>query len=120
MNANAQDNVFTKLAAEHAVWEERRKHALNHGIRALERLVNVAKGCAGQSHYVRLFLLGLYNGPEWNFDMTNLRALDAELQADAVEVLKLDWYGGCEIHKHLPNGDAVFSQFWQDERGDEG
>lgn len=84
------------------------------GIPALKRLVSHAQGGAGQAHYLRRFLLALYNASEWPFDMTSLRALDRPLQADALAVIELDWCGR-EVHTYLDDGEAVFQAFWERE-----
>lgn len=53
-------------------------------------------------------LLGLYNGPRFPFDLTDLRALDDRLYVSAMEVLDMDarktW---CEIHVLL---DAMLGE----------
>ena len=60
------------------------------GVSALLRLVAAARQPTGQGHRLRRFLLGLYNGPEWPFDLTDLRNLDRDLQQDVLAVLQLD------------------------------
>lgn len=86
------------------------------GVPALERLVRVARGGSGQCHYIRRFLLGLFNGHRWPFDMTGLRCLDAELQADCLAVLRMDMNPRCEVHERIANGIAIFLEFWEIEK----
>jgi hypothetical protein len=88
----------------------------DRGVSALLRLVAVAKRDTGQARRVRLFLLGLYNGPEWPFDLTDLRNLDRDLQQDVLAVLQLDWHGGREVHKYLDEGALLFLRWWEAER----
>lgn len=59
----------------------------------------VRHGDTGGGSRCRLLLLGLYNGPRFPFDLTDLRSLDASLYQAAMVVLDMDarrtW---CEIH----------------------
>ena len=68
---------------------------------ALERLWNVAQRDTGQSGVIARFLLGLYNGPRFAFDLTNFRRLDHGLMGDVFKVLVLDWQPEVEVHEHL-------------------
>ena len=88
------------------------------GVPALERLVQVARGGSGQCHHIRRFLLSLFNGNRWPFDLTRLRALDAELQADCLAVLRMDMTPRCEVHERIANGTEIFLDFWEIERSD--
>lgn len=83
-------------------------------INALVRLAKVANGDTGQSGRVRRFLLGLYNGGQWPFDLTDLRCIDAALLDDCLIVLAQDAQGPQrEVHTYLKNGDALFAEWWQ-------
>lgn len=82
------------------------------GIDALLRLVPVAQRDTGQSGVVARFLLGLYNGLVYPFDMTELRRLDAGLFEDCIAVLRLDNSPEQEVHTYIHNGDAI----WEDLR----
>ena len=86
------------------------------GVSALLRLVAAARQPTGQGHRLRRFLLGLYNGPEWPFDLTDLRNLDRDLQQDVLAVLQLDWHGGREVHKYIEDGNRLFLRWWEEER----
>lgn len=78
------------------------------GLPALQRLVLVAQHDTGQSRAVGLFLLGLYNGHDYPFDLSSLRGLDAGLFSDCLAVLHLDYYPEREIHEYLEGGYAIF------------
>lgn len=84
------------------------------GVPALQRLVGVAERDTGQARSVRRLLLALYNAFEWPLDMRALRALDHELQMDALDVIQLDWCGA-EIHTYLAEGDEIFKRLWEAE-----
>jgi hypothetical protein len=86
------------------------------GVSALLRLVAGARQPTGQGHRLRRFLLGLYNGPEWPFDLTDLRNMDRDLQQDVLAVLQLDWHGGREVHNYIEDGDRLFLRWWEAER----
>lgn len=68
----------------------------------------VCHGDTGGGIRCRLLLLGLYNGPRFPFDLTDLRSLDDALYQAAMVVLDMDarrtW---CEIHVLL---DAMLGE----------
>lgn len=97
--------------------ENHEAQALAAGIPALERLAAAAQQHSGQSHHLRRLLLALYNAPEWPFELNRLRALDLELQEDALAVIHLATFSGREIHTHLPNGDDLMAELWEREDG---
>lgn len=78
------------------------------GEAALRRLFPVAQGDTGQSGVVARFLLGLYNGRRFPFDLTELRRLDAELLDDCLAVLRMDATPLQEVHEYFPNGGRIF------------
>lgn len=80
------------------------------GLAALQRLVPVAMNGTGQSRVIGRFLLGLYNGSGYPFDMTSLRLLDGELFDDCLAVLRLDNAPEHEVHEYLKDGEAVFAE----------
>lgn len=49
------------------------------GLNSLIHLASLAESDTGQASIVARFLAGLYNGIEFPFDLTELRALDADL-----------------------------------------
>lgn len=86
------------------------------GVPALHRLVEVANRNSGQSRHIRRFLLGLYNGSEWPFELNRLRALDRDLQVDALVVLRMDMTPRQEVHHYIEDGNDVFLAWWAQER----
>jgi hypothetical protein len=80
------------------------------GEAALERLVKLAHGDSGQAGVVRRFLLGLYHGAVFRFDLTDLRRLDAAVADDCLKVLAMDADGPrCEVHRRIPGVTAVIA-----------
>lgn len=84
------------------------------GEAALKRLMPVAQGDTGQCGVVARFLLGLYNGPRFPFDLTDLRRLDRDLMEDCLLVLRMDSSPEKEVHKYFEDGGQLFEQLAQD------
>lgn len=80
------------------------------GVPALVRLVAVARRGSGQSRIIARFLLGLWNGSAYTFDLTDLRSLDAELHADCLAVLRLDQYPAKEVHEYFEDGARIWDE----------
>ncbi len=89
-----------------------RKAATDAGIPALLRLVKVADRDTGQAATVRQFLLGLYNGYRFPFNLIKLRSLDKALFDDCMLVLTLDArVTAKEIHLYIENGGKRFERW---------
>lgn len=70
-------------------------------IRLLYTAVKVFVGTSGGNTCAKL-LLGLYNGPRFPFDLTDLRLLDARLFGAAMTVIQMDArHTYCEVHELL-------------------
>lgn len=105
-------------ARARAVMEARRReidqlHAQLPAIRmegeaALRRLLPVAQRDTGQSSVVARFLLNLYNGERFPFDMTDLRRLDFDLFDDCIAVLKMDFQPAKEVHTYFTDGGKIW------------
>jgi len=101
------------------IWEERQrqmekdilenKELVEAVQEPLKRLMEVADGDTGQSVRIARFLLGLYNGPAFPFDLTDLRAIDRSLKNDCLDVLAMD-SKACEmeVHHYIEDGKARF------------
>lgn len=81
---------------------------------ALSRLIDHAHGDNGGAQRIRRFLLGLYNGATFPFDLTDLRMLDDGNQRDVLAVLATDVLGRVEVHHWLPGKSDVIAA-WADE-----
>lgn len=86
------------------------------GEAALRRLLPIAQGNTGQCRHVAAFLLGLYNGTRFPFDLTDLRCVDGEIFDDCMAVLQMDSQPAREVHTYFDNGGQVFEQLAQDWR----
>lgn len=85
------------------------------GAAALRRLFETAHGHSGQCRYIARFLLGLYNGMRFPFDLTDLRAIDNDLFEDCMTVLRMDArVTRQEVHQYFDNGQQAFEQLVKD------
>jgi len=80
------------------------------GEAALRRLLPIAQSDTGQSSIVARFLLNLYNGQRFPFDLRYLRGLDYEPFDDCIAVLKMDSQPLNEIHEYFTNGATIFEE----------
>lgn len=84
------------------------------GVQALTRLVNIARGNSGQCRVVAKFLLSLYNGNRFKFDLTDFRCLDHEIFQDCLAVLKLDYCPAQEVHCYFKGGSRIWEGLAKD------
>lgn len=91
-----------------------RPQLLAEGEAALLRLLPVAQSDTGQSKRIARFLLSLYNGRRFPFDLTDLRGIDYELHDDCLAVLRMDHVLAQEVHHYFENGGEVFERLAQD------
>ena len=70
----------------------------------------------GQARRLVLFLAGVYNGSDFLFELTDLRALDTALANACLDYLNYDRLGRREVHRHLSGGDTEL-QRWIDDYG---
>ncbi|WP_025573878.1 DUF7673 family protein [Ralstonia thomasii] len=86
----------------------------NDGLDSLKRLFDLANGSSGQCRHVARFLLGLYNGTRFPFDLTDFRCVDASIFEDMMRVLRMDSRPRAEVHTYFPRGGERFEQLAQD------
>lgn len=94
--------------------KDARTKRLAAGIPALERLIKVGLRDTGQSQVCGRFLIGLYNGPKYPFDLTELRRLDNELLEDCLSVLRMDANPVKEVHRLIDDGETIFHRLRMD------
>lgn len=87
---------------------------LDPGVAALERLLIIARGHSGQCKHVAGFLLGLYNGIRFKFDLTDFRCIDTAIFLDCLEVLKMDHTPVREVHLYFADGGTIWEQLAKD------
>jgi hypothetical protein len=107
-NHTQLDLFFQEILAA----DTERQAAQSAGIPALIRLVKVADRDTGQAATVRQFLLGLYNGYRFPFNLVKLRGLDKSLFDDCIDVLILDArVTAKEVHLYIDNGEKLFARW---------
>ena len=104
---SAQFAAERQAEADH---QAKRPQILAEGEAALRRLLPIAQGHSGQCRHVAAFLLGLYNGIRFKFDLTDLRCIDRAIFKDCIAVLQMDAEGHREVHTYFPNGNEQFEQ----------
>ena len=82
----------------------------DRGLDSLLQLVDVAEGSTEQAETVAEFLAGLYNGTDYRFDLTALRALDNDLAEHCLAVLRLDHRPAVEVHGYFAGGEQRWQQ----------
>lgn len=90
--------------------------APDNALAALKRLWTIANGNSGQCKIVAAFLLGLYNGNRFPFDLTDFRCLDTAIVSDCFVVLALDYRNTMEVHCWLCVPGREFEQLARDWR----
>jgi hypothetical protein len=90
---------------------ERARGALQTIVKAIEENPGT-----GQSGRLVRFLAGVYNGHEYHFDLTDLRALDTDLANACIDYLNYDRLAKVEVHTHLPDGGRQM-QWWITQHG---
>ncbi|MDD2892575.1 MAG: hypothetical protein PHF20_01480 [Halothiobacillaceae bacterium] len=83
------------------------------GEAALRRLLEIAQGHSGQCRHVAAFLLGLYNGMRFPFDLTDFRSLDRAIFEDCLTVLRMDYTPAREVHTYFDNGGDEGHKIWE-------
>jgi len=105
---------FERLNAERAAWRAALPEIRAEGEAALRRLLPIAQSDTGQSGVIARFLLGLFNGDRFAFDLTEFRRLDRALFDDCLTVLRMDYAPLQEVHCYFPNGGQVFEKLATD------
>jgi Ribbon-helix-helix domain len=70
-----------------------------------------ANPTTGQTGRLVRFLAGVYNGQDYPFDLTDLRALDTRLANACLDYLNYDRLAKREVHHHLSGGEPELQQW---------
>lgn len=70
----------------------------------------------GQAGRLVRFIAGVYNGQDYPFDLTDLRALDTRLANACLDYLNYDRLAKREVHHHLSRGERELHE-WLEEYG---
>jgi hypothetical protein len=100
--------------------------ALEHGVEAimegarpaLEILETAIREnpTTGQAGRLARFLAAIYNGYDYSFDLTELRALDTRLANACLDYLNYDRLCKREVHHHLSGGDRELQRWIENYR----
>lgn len=120
-NLSDEDAARVVAAFAESRREEEEHRAQLPGIRhrgeeALLRLVKIAQGNTGQCRHVAAFLVSLYNGIRFKFDLTDLRCVDRAIFKDCMAVLEMDAQPLQEVHLYFKDGNALFEGLASDWR----
>ncbi len=80
--------------------------------KALIKVIKMALDDCGGSRVCRDFLLSLYNGHAYPFDMNGLRNLDSGLYVACITIMNVDCRPNpaLEIHEWFDNGNEIFDK----------
>ena len=106
----AKQQTLATALAEIQADQQQRPALVTAGTQALNRLVPIALRNSGQSRVLGRFLLGLYNGEDFPFDLTDLRGLDLTLFKDCLSVLMMDYSPDKEVHERIQCGNAIWQR----------
>lgn len=97
------------------VTQATRESVMEEGKAALFRLYEIAQGDTGQSRVIARFLVGLYNGSAYPFDLTDLRTIDDKLFEDCMALLRMD-ARHCvqEVHNYIDDGSRRWKKLISD------
>ncbi|RLJ64606.1 DUF7673 family protein [Sulfurisoma sediminicola] len=106
--------AFAEMDRERAEAQRQLPAIRAAGLEALKHLLPIAQGSSGQCRHVAAFLLGLYNGNRFKFDLTEFRCLDRKIFNDCMAVLAMDYQPEQEVQGYFEDGGRVWEQLAKD------
>lgn len=103
------DSLINALTSVWA-YQQRRPAIIKSGIQALHRLIPVALSRTAKGKTVGRFLLGLYDGATYRFDLKHLHQLGAHEFEDCLQVLEMDYMPEVEVHERVEEGESVWRE----------
>lgn len=103
-------NSIREAMTQALEYQRKRPAIVAAGEPALARLASMAVRPTGQGAVLGRFLLGLYDGQTYPFDLTELRGLDLDLFEDCLRVVMMDYSPEVEVHQRVPNGPAIWRE----------
>jgi hypothetical protein len=100
-----QEIVTGRKLAHSEELEYRVEAVMERARTALQIIETAIRQGGGQARPLVQFLAALYNGHDYVFDLTELRALDTVLANACLDYLNYDRLGQQEVHHHLSGGD---------------
>jgi hypothetical protein len=111
LRAAWQEIVAGRKLARTEVLEHGTDAVMERARTALQTIETAIRKAGGQSGSLVQFLAALYNGYDYVFDLTELRALDTVLANACLDYLNYDRLGRQEVHHHLSGGEREL-QHW--------
>ena len=91
-------------------YEQRRPAIVIEGTRALNRLIPTALSYTAQGQAIGRFLLGIYDGAEYRFELPQLYRLELRRFEDCLRVLNMDYTPEVEVHERVEGGGDIWRQ----------
>lgn len=91
-------------------YQRRRPAIIRTGTQALNRLIPIALSRTETAKTVGRFLLGLYDGATFRFDLKQLQGLGVREFEDCLQVLEMDYTPEVEVHRRIDEGEHVWRE----------
>lgn len=103
------DSLISALAQ---IWtyQRNRPSIIDDGIQALHRLIPAALSRTPPSKIIGRFLLGLYDGATYRFDLRHFHRLNLREFEDCLSVLAMDYMPEVEVHQRVDEGESVWRE----------
>jgi len=94
-------------------YQRRRPTIIRTGTQALHRLIPIALSRTATGNAIGHFLLGLYDGATFRFDLKQLHRLDEREFEDCLQVLEMDYMPEVEVHERVDEGESVWRELME-------
>ncbi|QXI58810.1 hypothetical protein HU759_027715 [Pseudomonas sp. OE 28.3] len=91
-------------------YQQRRPIIIKTGVQALHRLIPIALSRTATGKAVGRFLLGLYDGVTYRFDLKQLHRLAPREFEDCLQVLEMDYMPEVEVHERVEEGENLWRE----------
>lgn len=103
------------ITAMTQIWayQRRRPAIIRTGTQALNRLIPIALSRTAAGNTVGHFLLGLYDGATFRFNLKHLQGLGVSEFEDCLHVLAMDYMPEVEVHQRVDQGESVWKELME-------
>lgn len=106
------DSLITALSQIWA-YQRRRPTIIRTGTQALNRLIPIALSRTPAGNTIGHFLLGLYDGATFRFNLKHLHGLGVSEFEDCLHVLEMDYMPEVEVHERIDQGASVWKELME-------
>lgn len=106
------DSLINALSQVWA-YQRRRPAIIRSGTQALNRLIPIALSRTPAGNTVGHFLLGLYDGATFRFNLKHLHSLGVSEFEDCLRVLEMDYMPEVEVHQRIDQGESVWKELME-------